>query len=80
MFALSGELAARASVLIPVMPGHYKISVQGLRPVDLESDVHLVPGLKTAAAAEIHVEIEIFFGSLRANGLGSDGFSALEDD
>jgi hypothetical protein len=37
-------------------------------------------GIKTEAACEVLVDLEIFFGSLKTNGMGSNGFEELEDE
>ena len=36
-------------------------------------------GVKTASIGEVELDLEIFFGSLKTNGIGSDGFADLEE-
>ena len=72
-----------ASVLIPGKQGHHELGVNGWLPIEYENKIPAMleqrPGVKTASAGEIVLDLEIFFGSLHTNGITSIGFEDLEE-
>ena len=77
---VSGSLVTKASVLLPTTAGPHRLRVGGWRALGDENEALGRAGLKTAQAAELVVDLEIFFGSLKANGIGVEGFGEFDED